>query len=90
MRCADYKHTYERSQDLITEIVRKDFKIIANNREVITETSNGHIEVPLAVCEDWPLLSLFLFPLVIGVTVTTAFLCITSCKEKPVTMLAAT
>jgi len=52
MRCTDSKHTYERSQDLVTEIVRKDFKIIANNRYVIIETSNGHIEVPLAVCED--------------------------------------
>jgi hypothetical protein len=63
MRCANSKHTYERSQDLVTEIVRNDFKIIANNREVIIETSNGHIEVPLTVCEDlieslstlWPL-----------------------------------
>jgi len=51
---------------------------------------------PLEPCEqivnadDGPLLSFFLFPLVIGVTITTAFLCITSCKEKPVTMLAAT
>ena len=52
MRCDDYKHTYERSQDLVTEIVRKDLKIIANNREVIIETSNRHIEVPITVCED--------------------------------------
>jgi len=52
MRCADSKYTYERSQDLVTEIVRKYFKIIANNRDVIIATSNGHIEVPLTVCED--------------------------------------
>ena len=52
MRCTDSKHTYERSQDLVTERVRKDFKLIVNNREVIIETSNAHIEVPLTVCED--------------------------------------